>query len=131
MTSRYFLVFLFFSLSYPAAWSQSTVGDLVKDGILKAKFGDYKAAMASFDKAIAMDSTQIEPYFNRGVARSELKDYKGAIKDFSKAIYLKPAYPEPYFNRAVAKDYLKDYSGALLTITTKRSTRRPITWMRT
>ena len=98
----FFLLLLF--IQFQPVFCQNTVKQLVEDGITKARLGDFKEALTSFDKAVAIDSTTSEPYYNRGLVYSQLNDWPAAIRDFSKVILLRPSYPDPYFNRALAKD---------------------------
>jgi len=44
--------------------------------------GEYKNAIADFDKAIELDPTDIASYTDRGKAKAYLKDLDGAKKDF-------------------------------------------------
>jgi len=105
------VLLLLFSLT--GLSQQTRQKELIDSGIMKAKLSDYKAALADFNEAILIDSTEAEPWYNRGVVKSELMDYQGALSDFTRVIRIRPAYPEPYYNRGLAKDYLKDYRGAI------------------
>ncbi|GEM_PF-15835 len=111
---KYLLPVLIFLVTTIPGWGQaSRQKELIDAGILKAKMMDYKAALADFDEAIRIDSTEAEPFYNRGIVFSEMKDYPSAISDFTRVIRIRPAYPEPYFNRALAKDYQNDHRDAI------------------
>src|SRR5437016_6803907 len=61
-------------------------GDLVNRGIEKAKNGDLDGAMADFNRAIELGSTNPAAYNNRGNARAENNDKDSAIADYTRAI---------------------------------------------
>jgi protein O-mannosyl-transferase len=96
-------------------------------GMAKSDMGDYQGAVEDCDKAISIEGTFSEAYYNRGVAKDKIgsaiikekfgqpgseEDIKrafnifyDAIKDFSSAIKLKPKFVEAYYNRGnVYKD---------------------------
>jgi len=62
-----------------------------------------KEAIALYDKAIWLNPTVAQAYFNRGACKGNDFDFAGAIKDYDKAIELKPDYMEAYGNRGNAK----------------------------
>lgn len=62
-----------------------------------------KEAIELYDKAIELNLTVAEAYFNRGACKGNNFDFEGAIKDYDKAIELKPDYMEAIRNRGNAK----------------------------
>src|SRR6266436_771391 len=92
--------------------SDESDGDLVNRGIEKGKQGDLDGAIADFNRAIELGSTNPAAYNNRGNARAENKDLDGAIADYTRAIELKPDYARAYYNRAVTKEAKGDTTGA-------------------
>jgi tetratricopeptide (TPR) repeat protein len=62
---------------------------------------EWMAALNDLNKAIALDSTQYNFYWERGVSKYNLNDLSGAIKDYSKAL-LHNKDPQIYANRGVA-----------------------------
>ena len=76
---------------------------------------DVPAAMADFNKAIALGRRQAAAYNGRAAIRlNVLKDLDGAIADCDEAIRLQPDdYGMPYFNRAVAYYRKRNYDAAL------------------
>jgi predicted O-linked N-acetylglucosamine transferase (SPINDLY family) len=71
------------------------------------------AAVASFDKAIALKPDYAEAYSNRGNALLALKQLDAAVVSFNKAIALKPGYAEAYYNRGVALKELQQLDAAV------------------
>jgi Flp pilus assembly protein TadD len=63
--------------------------------------GDPDAAVADFDKAIALDSTDARAYCNRGLAKFHKGDMDGARADYNRAIELSPRSGEPYADRGI------------------------------
>ena len=73
---------------------QPTAGAFLDSGVNKCQLGDYRGAVADFNKAIELNPTNADAYISRGEARSHLNDYAGAIADDTKALELNPQYPE-------------------------------------
>ncbi|HEX5160629.1 MAG TPA: tetratricopeptide repeat protein [Steroidobacteraceae bacterium] len=66
---------------------------LTERGIDQAANGDYRAATASYSKAIVADPTNAQAWHERGMARLELGQDQQAIGDFEQALKLDPAFP--------------------------------------
>ena len=60
-------------------------------------------AINLYDKALELNPTVAQTYFNRGACKQNNFDFEGAIKDYDKAIELNPEYMEAYSNRGYAK----------------------------
>src|SRR3981081_3687995 len=75
-------------------------------GVRRAVNGNYEKAKAFFSRAIRLDPTLTEAWFNRALAKSKLKDYNGAVNDYSKAIELRPGFARAYNNRGTDKNEL-------------------------
>jgi predicted O-linked N-acetylglucosamine transferase (SPINDLY family) len=73
----------------------------------------YAAAIASYDRAIALDPHQMEAYYNRGNAFAELQQYSAAVDSFGAAILLQPDCVPAYYNRGNALQALKQYAAAV------------------
>jgi tetratricopeptide (TPR) repeat protein len=52
-----------------------------EQGIYKVKCGDYKGAIADFNKCIDRNPKDSKTYYMRGVAKHEMGDYEGALED--------------------------------------------------
>ena len=83
-----------------------TAMEFVARAIDKVDLGDYRGAIADYNKAIELNPNDADAYVNRGVAKHHLEDYRGAIADYSKAIELNPNVAVAYYNRGVAKEIL-------------------------
>lgn len=60
-------------------------------------------AIKLYDKAIQLNPTVAQAYFNRGACKGNIFDFEGAIQDYDQAIELNPEYMEAYGNRGNAK----------------------------
>ena len=79
----------------------------------KITSGDYKAAVADYDRAIALTPQNDEAYHNRGEAKAALGDHQGAITDYDKAIAINPQNATAYTNRGGAKRATNDHQAAI------------------
>jgi tetratricopeptide (TPR) repeat protein len=82
----------------------------------KVQMGDFKGAIAEFDRAIQLAPNNPKIYENRGYAKFDLNDYKDAIIDFDRAIQIDRSYTKAYCSRGDAKSRLKDYQGAIVDL---------------
>ena len=73
----------------------------------------YEQALASWDKAIALEPDYAEAYYNRGVALQALRRFDEALASWDKAIALAPDFAEAYNNRGITLNELKRYEEAL------------------
>jgi tetratricopeptide (TPR) repeat protein len=60
-------------------------------------------AIKLYDKAIELNPTVAQAFFNRGACKGNNFDFAGAVKDYDKAIELNPEYMEAFGNRGNAK----------------------------
>lgn len=76
---------------------------------------NYSKAIELFSKAIEIDSSNCDAYWERGYCKSNLNDYKGAIKDYSNAILIcnDSVKYKLYTNRGINFKKVKDYQKAL------------------
>jgi S1-C subfamily serine protease/lipoprotein NlpI len=92
--------------------AQPTADDFFITAGNKAQKGDYRAAIADYDRALAMNPQFGEVYFRRGIARSLIKDWRGSEADYTQAIALKPGYAEVYLHRGSVRNTLSNWHGA-------------------
>lgn len=78
----------------------------------KSQKGNYRGAIADYDRALAMNPQFGEVYFRRGIARSLIKDWRGADADYTQAIAIAPGYTEAYLHRGSVRSTLNDWRGA-------------------
>ena len=87
-----------------------------KRGLSKRQSGDIKGAISDYSKAIEIDPTFFEAFYNRGNAKSfGLRNISSAISDYTQAIQLNPneeRIASVYGNRGISKIQLKDVQGA-------------------
>lgn len=70
-------------------------------------------AMKCYNRALELDDSMADCYYNRGNLHDSLGEYEEAIADFTKAIELVPEMTAAWNNRGNARMELADYAGAL------------------
>ncbi len=78
----------------------------------KSQKGDYRGAIADYDRALALNPQFGEVYFRRGIARTLIKDWNGAEADYTQAIAVKPGYTEAYLHRGNVRNNRNNWRGA-------------------
>ena len=61
-------------------------------GIAMYENKDFQEAISYFNKALTIDKTKGNIYYNRGSAKAALGDNRGAILDYTEAIKLQPKF---------------------------------------
>jgi len=77
--------------------------ELGRQALVLSRQFKNEEAIVLYDKAIELNPTVAQAYFNRGACKGNIFDYEGAIEDYDKAIELNPKYMEAYANRGNAK----------------------------
>lgn len=85
----------------------------LQNGISKHKQQDYKEAIKDYSKAIKVDKSNKDSYFNRGICELALKDFKSAMTDFNTTIELDPNSVKAYYSRATVYVSQEKYIEAL------------------
>lgn len=76
--------------------------DFLALGISQAKNGNYPAAIALYDRAIAAKIRVTEAYYHRGLAYYDLSEIDQAIADYDRSLSHNPRQVEVYLSRAIA-----------------------------
>ncbi|MDR0953462.1 MAG: tetratricopeptide repeat protein [Elusimicrobiota bacterium] len=77
------------------------------------KKGDYKAAIESLDKAIALNPENADLYEERARANAATSNPQAAIADYTKALNINPKSGSALYNRAEQLSIMGDTKGAL------------------
>ena len=78
------------------AFAQSDIESLLDDGYDLYASEKYEAAIAKFNQAELVDSTNSETYLLRGLCQHALGQTRLAVEDLEKAIQYDPEYVEAY-----------------------------------
>jgi len=68
-------------------------------GALSATYGNNQAAVAYFEKAIALDPAHSGAYFSQGVSYGQLGNYSRAVAAINRAIEMQPRNGLYYYGR--------------------------------
>jgi tetratricopeptide (TPR) repeat protein len=68
-------------------------------GAALQKLGQWNAALACFDRAIAVDPDHAEAHFRRGNVLRQTRRYGAALASYDRAIGIRPDYAEAYSSR--------------------------------
>ena len=82
-------------------------------GMDKVRTGDYKGAIADFNKFLHLNPKGIKAYHSRGQAQRMLGDNTGAMADFDMYVRFYPNDAEARYNRGLVRFELGDYKGAM------------------
>ncbi|MGI5992127.1 MAG: tetratricopeptide repeat protein [Methanosarcina sp.] len=85
----------------------------VNNGNALASQGNYEEAIKAFDKAIEINSQDLEAWNNKGFCLVHLGDYEEAIKAFDKAIEIDSQSSEVWNNKGLCLTNLGDYEKAM------------------
>jgi tetratricopeptide (TPR) repeat protein len=91
--------------------------DFINRGGQKASSGDYRGAIADFNRAIDLDPNDENTYYLRAMAKSALNDYAGVVYDLTKGLEIDPDEISFYFLRGSARIQIKDFKGAISDLT--------------
>jgi len=74
---------------------------------------EFSNALSDYNKAVELDSTFIDAYFNIADLEYKQKNFENAIKYYTKTIELNNKDVMAYLSRGLTKQDTKDYSGAI------------------
>lgn len=86
-------------------------------GKVRATLKQYDMALADYDKAIDLDSTDAEIYSLRATSNEQLGNKTNALTDYSMVIQINPSNAEAYYFRGNIKESLDDVNGAIQDFT--------------
>ena len=111
------VAFLTIGLCYSVAWGVFDKARAVvcfTKGVSYQDKGQWDKAIAEYNKAIEINPSYAEAYYNRGLAYAQGKgQFDKAISDWNKAIELNPSYAEAYNNRGNAYQAKGQYDRAI------------------
>ncbi|MFZ1983843.1 MAG: tetratricopeptide repeat protein [Desulfatitalea sp.] len=84
----------------PAIAGQGTAAYWLDQGGMLCTYGNFKAAVRAYEKALALDPRDSEIHFSLGVAFAEMGDYPNALVNIDKAIALSPDKARYQYGRA-------------------------------
>lgn len=96
------LLVKYYFVNGKASYSSEFV-ELTKQALELSRQFKNEEAIKLYDKAIELNPTVAQAYFNRGACKGNNFEFEAAIKDYDKAIELNPEYMQAYGNRGNAK----------------------------
>ena len=85
---------------------------LFAEGVALYGKGDYRRAIAAFDRALALDPTLTEAWNNRGLAQIQAEDYPGALQSINHALSLDPGHANAKKAKKMVQAFIGDVGGA-------------------
>jgi tetratricopeptide (TPR) repeat protein len=76
--------------------------EFLAQGMIQARHGNYEAAIALFDQAIALDEGVAQAYYHRGLAYNNLGNIEQAIADYNQSLNFDAQQVDVYLSRATA-----------------------------
>jgi len=90
--------------------------DYNASGVAHKNKGELDAAIADYDRAIALAPDSAAAYINRGRAKSNKGDFDAALADYDNAIALDPDNATAYNNRGLTRLDKGDLDGAIVDL---------------
>lgn len=91
--------------------ADSTTADAKKAGFERGRIQflrkDYPAALAAFDRTIALDPSNAEAYYYKGLSQRQLGDDAGGVASIKKALELRPKQADWWIQLGAGYDKLK------------------------
>ncbi len=100
-----------------ASLHYNLIGGRFKQGLAYLDRGQFRRAVAFFNRAIESEPASADAYFGRGLVYHDLEQYQGAIADFDKAIEIDPEHPYAHFQRGFVYHQLEQYEQAVADFT--------------
>jgi Flp pilus assembly protein TadD len=86
----------------PAKQQDKTFAQWMDRGGLLSTYGNYKAAVQAYEKALALSPNDAEAHFDLGLAWGQMGDYIKALSSIDKAIALSPDEGRYHYGRGWA-----------------------------
>jgi len=93
------------------------IGDCFKQGLAYLDNGQFRRAIAFFNRAIETKPESADAYFGRGLVYHQVEQYQEAIADFDRAIGIDPEHPYAHFQRGSVYHQLEQYEQAVADFT--------------
>jgi predicted membrane-bound spermidine synthase/tetratricopeptide (TPR) repeat protein len=84
-----------------------------QNGTLLLNSNQLEGAAAAFEKAIELNSKNIDAYINLAIVRGKQQNYKTVISILDKANLISDNNAKVFFNRGYAKGFINDFEGAV------------------
>lgn len=94
------LHFLLASLALAGAASAPTAAEHLAAGMALAEKKDFPGAIVAFDRAVAVDPSNAEAFYQRARTRADAGDEDCALDDFNRALTLAPDHAKALCARA-------------------------------
>ena len=107
------LITLIILLSPAIALAAPTAAELVHLGNVCVRQDKNREGIKDYSKAIKLDPTIADAYYNRGYAYLKIRKYRLALADFNKAISINPQYAAAYHLKGVTFFFRKRYTQAI------------------
>jgi tetratricopeptide (TPR) repeat protein len=90
-------------------FKKDRIATLINRGILYNHRGDYTAAIADFEAALALDPEASAAYVNRGNTYFSTRQFDLAIDDYSTSLQMNPRNPHiAHYNRGLANEVKRE-----------------------
>jgi len=99
---------------YDKAIINISANELYYTGFAFLNAANYRDAINTFNKAIALNPRSAEAFSNRGLAYNNLGNYDLAIKDYNSAIFLDSQSAQSYWRRGISYANVGDDKHAVL-----------------
>jgi tetratricopeptide (TPR) repeat protein len=86
---------------------------LFAEGVALYGKGDFRRAIAAFDKALVLDPKLTEGWNNRGLAQIQTGDYSGALQSINHALALDPGHANAKKAKKVVQGLISESGGTL------------------
>ena len=97
-------VFSFFCVCIiSCAYAQKTAIDFFNFGYSQVEQQNYVKAIEFYNKAIELDSTMVNAYYNRAIANIYLEKLPESLVDLNKAVEMKPDFAVALYKRGLVK----------------------------